>query len=86
MDTRKGLILAAAISFAGAGSGSAFAQAAVPTNALDHIYRSIDELQQEAWTDKRPTQYLACDPYYGCGWVSAAPPPAPPYGRPRPRY
>lgn len=78
MNTQKRLVLAAALGcgLVSIGAGSASAQAVVPTNALDHIYRSIDDLQKEAWSDRRPSGpvticnivdgcYVAPNPYVG---------------------
>jgi hypothetical protein len=88
MGIEKIFFAAAIISLVslGASTGSASAQAVVPTNALDHIYRSIEDTQREAWSDRQPSNArLFCDPYYGCRWV--ANPAVVPYGRiARPGY
>ena len=75
MNIQKSLVLAAAIGCGGIGlgAGSALAQAVVPTNGLDHIYRSIDELQREAWTDYHPNEpRMVCNIIQGCYWAPNA--------------
>jgi hypothetical protein len=84
MNVQKSFIVAAAIGLCtfGLESKSAMAQAAVPTNALDHTFRSIKELRDEvlAAAGYRKPRWICQQPSGPCIWKPGywgPPPPEP---------
>jgi hypothetical protein len=84
MRSRKSLIIAAAASLMGFGLATpASAQAAGPSNALDHTFQSLEDFRDEVraqagWHKSR----WECQPAGPCVWVQGfwGPPPAGPSG------
>jgi hypothetical protein len=84
MKVQKSLIVATAIGLCafGVATESAMAQAAVPTNGLDHTFRSLEELRDEARAEAgyRKARWICQQPSGPCVWKPGywgPPPPEP---------
>jgi hypothetical protein len=84
MPSQTSLIIATALGLAGFGiATSAFAQAAGPSNALDHTFQSLEEFRDEVRAQAGwHKSHWECQPAGPCVWVAGfwGPPPASPPG------
>lgn len=87
MKVQKSLIVATAIGLyaLGLATKSAMAQAVVPTNALDHTFRSLEALRDEARAEAgyRKPRWICQQPSGPCAWKPGywgPPPPEPASG------
>ena len=88
MNVQKSLIVATAVGLCALGlaTSSAMAQAALPTNGLDHTFRSLEELRDEARAEAgyRKARWICQQPSGPCVWKPGYWGPPPPEPTPGP--